>query len=203
MKKMVLAGLVAFFGLAANAQVYKKGDVVELKKNLSTELSWIEARIVEVDAEGKNYVVRSTDKKQFNIPFSKEDSWLRRPVQALNSSMAVQASSAPISTLDLVKEKITEEFENDFSEYDTVIVSYNTVDPQKTFTNKDVDLGKIGGEVHPYKVDLTVRLVSINKDGTQKKINWNFKRKYLLFQTKAGEYEITVVDKEENLVSSI
>lgn len=203
MKKMVLAGLVAFFGLVANAQVYKKGDVVELKKNLSTDLNWINARIVEVDIEAKNYVVRSTDNKQFNIPFSKEDSWLRRPVQALNASMAVQTTSAPISTLDLVKEKIKEEFEDDFSEYDTVTVTYNTVDPEKTFSNKDADLGKIGGQVHPYKVDLTVRLVSINKDGTQKKINWNFKRKYLLFQTKAGDYEITVVDKEENLVSSI
>jgi len=61
MKKMVLAGLVAFMGLIANAQGYKRGDVVELKKNLSTDLNWIMGRIVEVDIEAKNYVVRSTD----------------------------------------------------------------------------------------------------------------------------------------------
>ncbi len=203
MKKMVLAGVVAFLGLTANAQVYKKGDVVELKKNLSTDLNWINARVVEVDNEAKNYVVRSTDNKLFNIPFSKEDNWLRRPVQALNTSMAVQAPSSSISTLQLVKNKIASEFENDFSEYDTVAITFNEVDPQKTFVNTNVDLGKMGQEVRPYKVDLTVRLVSINKDGTQKKINWNFKRKYILFQTKTGEYEITVVDKEENLVSTI
>lgn len=205
MKKMVLAALVAFFGITANAQVYKKGDVVELRKNLSTDLNWITGKIIEVDAEAKNYVVRSSANKQFNIPFTKEDTWLRRPVEALNASMAVQTTPATttVSTLSLVKEKIKAEFENDFAEYDTVAVTFNNIDPQKTYKNSDEDLGRSGTDVHPYKVDVTVRLVTTYRDGSQKKINWNFKRKYLLFQSKSGEYELTLADKEENLVSTI
>jgi hypothetical protein len=57
--------------------------------------------------------------------------------------------------------------------------------------------------VFPFKVDVTVRLVSTNKDGVQRKINWQFKRKYLLFQNKSGGCELSMAEKEENLVSNI
>ena len=80
MKKFVLAGIVMLMGYLAEAQVFKKGDIVEIDKNLSAngDYSWITGNVVEVDLERKQYVVRSKEKKVYNIPFIKEDAWMRR-----------------------------------------------------------------------------------------------------------------------------
>lgn len=203
MKKIVLTGFVVLFGLIANAQMFKKGDVVEINKNLSSEITWLNGKIVEVKGDEKAYVVRGTDNKLYNVPFAKEEGWIRKPVQALNASMATVTTNSCGSTEELVKQKIKSEFETDFSEYDTVVVTYNTLTPQKSYKNTDASFGKVDTDIHPYDVDITVRLVSVYKDGSQKKINWNFKRKYLLFQSKAGTCEITLAEKEENLISHI
>lgn len=204
MKKIVVTGLVVFFAFIANAQVFKKGDVVEINKNLSNapEPVWLTGKIIDVDGDKKQYVIRGKDNKLYNIPFIKEGGWIRRPVQPLKASMAVSTTSCS-PTIEFIKQKIQNEFENDFSEYDSVTISYNSVEPQASYKNNDPDLGKTGSEVYPFKVDLTVRLVTTYKDGTQRKINWQFKRKYLLFQDSTGNCELTMAEREENLLSNI
>jgi hypothetical protein len=199
MKKIVLTGLVGLFAFIANAQVYRKGEIVEINKNGS---NWIGGKVVEVNSSKKEYSVKGADNKNYNIPFAKEESQIRRPIQALNTSMSIK-TDACFPTIDLVRDKIREEFESDFSEYDSVTVTYNSIEPQKSYKNTDAAFGKTDSEVFPFKVDVTVRLVSSNKDGVQRKINWQFKRKYLLYRNNAGGCEVTMAEREENLLSNI
>jgi hypothetical protein len=200
MKKIVLTGMVGLFALIANAQVFRKGEVVEINRSQG-ESNWISGRVVTVNDVKKEYSVLAGD-KTYSIPFAKEDVQIRRPIQALNTSMKINAESC-FPTIDLVKERIRAEFESDFSEYDSVTVTYNSIEPQKSYKNTDAAFGKTDSDVYPFKVDVTVRLVSTNKDGVQRKINWQFKRKYLLFQNNAGGCEVTMAEREENLLSNI
>jgi hypothetical protein len=202
MKKMVLAGFVVLCAFVTNAQQFKKGEVVEINKNLSNNDSWVNGRIVELNAAEKSYVVRASDDKLYNVPYNKEQTWIRRPMQTLNTSMAIKTTSCG-PAMDVLKQKVAEEFQTDFSEYDSVTVSFNSIDEQKSYKNTDPDFGKMDSEVIPFKVDITVRLVSVYKDGSQRKINWQFKRKYLLFQSKTGNCEVTMAEKEESLLSNI
>jgi hypothetical protein len=202
MKKMVMAGLIALCAFGANAQQFKKGEAVEINKNLSNDVAWLNGRVVDLNTATKNYVVKGLDDKLYNIPFNQDQSWIRRPMQALNTSLSIKSTSCG-SAMDVLKQKVVEEFETDFSEYDSVAVTFNSIEEQKSYRNTDPEFGKIDSEVVPFKIDITVRLVSLYKDGSQRKINWQFKRKYLLFQTKAGSCEVTMAEKEESLLSNI
>jgi hypothetical protein len=201
MKKIVLTGVAGLFALIASAQLFRKGEIVEINKNLSNEVSWLSGKIIEVNSGKKEYTVRGVDSKRYNIAFAKEETWMRRPIQALSASDITTDACVP--SIDIVKQKIRDEFESDFSEYDSVTITYNAIEPQKSYRNTDAGFGKTDSDVYPFKVDITVRLVSSNKDGVQRKINWQFKRKYLLFQGKAGSCELTMAEREENLLSNI
>lgn len=207
MKKIVLAGLVTFFALAAGAQTFKTGDAVEVNKELSDEGngSWLKADVVGIDMESRLYSVKTTDKKLYRIPFSKEDSWIRRPLQPLTtaSMRSKDANVAFAPSVDLLKQKIKEQFESDFSEYDSVAITFDNIETLATYKSTDNDLAKDNSDIYPYKVDFTVRLVNKNSDGSQRKINWQFKRKYLLFQNQRGKCGISIADKEEQYLSHI
>lgn len=206
MKKFVLAGIVMLMGYLAGAQVFKKGDIVEIDKNLSANgnYSWITGNVVEVDLERKQYVVRSKEKKVYNIPFIKEDAWMRRPTQTLSSALALKNESGSCTpTFELVKQKIQEEFESDFSEYDSVSITYNSIEALPVYKNTDASFGRPDSDIFPFNVDFTVRLVSTNSDGSQKKMNWQFKRKYLLHQSLRGKCSLSMAEKEESLLSHI
>jgi hypothetical protein len=206
MKKIVLAGSVMFFAFVAVAQTFKKGETVEINKDLSDESngSWGSASIVDVDMESKRYSVRTTDRKLYRIPFSKEDSWIRRPMQPLTTSLKAKEENFIFTpSVDLLKQKIKENFESDFSEYDSVTITFDNIEALPSYKNSDEDFGKPGSEIYPYKVDFVLRLVTRNSDGTQRKINWQFKRKYLLYQNQRGKPGLTVAEKEEQLLSQI
>lgn len=204
MKKVVLTGVVVLFAVFSRAQSYKKGDVVEVNKDLPDNKPgiWLNGKILDVRSDKKIYVIRGTDNKTYNIPFSKEDNSMRRPIRALNASMAITTEACD-PTIDLVKQKIKEEFESDFSEYDSVAITYNAIEPQASYKNTDANFGKPDTDVFPFKIDVTVRLVTTNREGVQRKINWQFKRKYLLYQNNRGNCELTMAEREESLLSNI
>ena len=205
MKKIVLAGLVMFFAFAANAQMFRTGESVEINKELNdSNDAWIKAEITGVDHENKQYLVKSYDKKLYRIPFSKEDNWIRRPLQPLTTSMKTSEGLLVFTpSVELLKQKIKEEFESDFSEYDSVIITYDNIEVLQSYKNKGGDFGKVNGDVYPYKVDFTLRLVNKNEDGSERKINWQFKRKYLLYQNARGKCGLSLADKEEKVLSHI
>ncbi len=206
MKKTVLAGLVMFLAFAAGAQTFRKGEDVEINKNLSDEgvVTWVMGNIIDIDHNKKQYAVSSTDKKLYNIPFVKEDRWIRRPLQPLTTSLKMKdESTGCLPSFELLKQKIREEFETDFSEYDSVIITYNNIDALTSYKNTDNNFGRPDTDVFPFNVDFTVRLVTTNSEGVQRKINWQFKRKYLLHQNQRGKCSLSVSEKEENLLSHI
>lgn len=204
MKKIVLAGIVMFFAFAANAQTFKKGETVEISRDFAENGSWAKADIVDVDLENKQYSLRTADKKLYRIPFSKEDNWIRRPLRPLTTSMKEKDELVSfIPSADLLKQKIKEEFESDFSEYDSVIISYDKIEALASYKNTDNDLGSLNGNVYPFTVDFTLRLVNKNDDGTNRKINWQFKRKYVLYQNARGKCTLSLADKDENYLSHI
>jgi hypothetical protein len=206
MKKIVLAGFVAFLAFTAGAQTFKKGETIEINKELSdnSSSSWSKADIVEVDIENRLYSVKTPDKKLYRIPFSKEDNWIRRPMQPLTTSMRSEDGAIVFSpSTDLLKQKIKEQFDSDFSEYDSVVIIFDNIETLASYKNTGDDLVKSESNVYPFKVDFTVRLVNKNSDGSQKKINWQFKRKYLLYQNQRGKCSISIADKEEQFLSHI
>jgi hypothetical protein len=213
MKKMVVAGLAAlFFNLETAAQVFKKGDIVEIRqednkerKNISEKgTEWIIGRVAALDMNKQEYLLMDADMKTYRVRFIKEESLLRKPVNSRANAIGSATPSGEYSpSLALLKEKISADFEDDFSDYDSVVVTFHDVQVLDVYPNKDADFGKVDSDVHPFKVDFTVKLVSVNKEGVQKKVNWQFKRKYLLFQNAKGVSEVTVVEKEENLLSNI
>lgn len=195
-----------FFVWSLDAQAFKKGEAVEINKELSEAGSgtWAKASIVEVDLENKRYTARTHDKKLYRIPFSKEDDWIRRTAQPLTASMLLPEEPMVFSpSVELLKQKIRENFESDFSEYDSVLITYDNIEILPHYTGTDQDMARPGTEVYPFKVDFTVRLVNNNSDGTQRKLNWQFKRKYLLYQNNRGKSTISIADKEEQLLSHI
>jgi hypothetical protein len=212
MKKMVVAGLAAlFFNLETAAQVFKKGDIVEIRqednkerKNISEKASeWIIGRVAALDMNKQEYLLMDADMQPYRVPFIEEQSLLRKPVTRANATASATPSGEYSPSLALLKEKISADFEDDFSDYDSVVVTFHDVQVLDVYRNKDADFGKVDSDVHPFKVDFTVKLVSVNKEGVQKKVNWQFKRQYLLFQNAKGGSELTVVEKEENLLSNI
>jgi hypothetical protein len=205
MKKTVMAGVLMLFAFTAGAQTFKKGEKVEINKELSDEGdTWTKASVVSVDIESRQYSVRTNDKKLYRIPFTKEDNWIRRPLQPLTTAMKTQDESFTFApSVDLLKQKIKEQFESDFSEYDSVVVVFENVETLPVYKNTDNEFTRPDNEIHPYKVDITLRLVNKNSDGTQRKINWQFKRKYLLYQNPKGKCSLTVADKEEQILSHI
>lgn len=206
MKKIVLAGLVMFFAFNTQAQVFKKGESVEINKHLNDdgEFAWVTGNIADVDIEKKEYTIKTKEKQTYRIPFAKEERWMRKQLQPLTSAMMVKDVSMSCSpTADIVKQKIKEEFDADFSEYDSITITYNNIQSLESYKNTDASFGKIDSDVHPFEVDFTVRLVSTNSDGTQRKINWQFKRKYLLHQNMRGKCSLSMAEKEDNLLSSI
>jgi hypothetical protein len=206
MKKIVLAGIVMFFAFGAQAQVFKKGEVIEINKHLTDdgEFAWITGNVVSIDLEKKEYTIRTKEKQTYRVPFAKEDRWLRKQLQPLSSAMMVKDVSLSCNpTAEIVKQKIKEEFDADFSEYDSVMITYNSVQSLESYKNTDASFGKVDTDVHPFEVDFTVRLVSNNSDGTQRKINWQFKRKYLLHQNMRGKCSLSMAEKEDNLLSNI
>jgi hypothetical protein len=206
MKKIVMTGLVMFFAFVSQAQVFKKGEVIEINKNLTDDgdFAWIKGNVVDIDVEKKEYTIRTKEKKTYRVPFAKEDRWMRKELQPLSAALMVKDVNLGCSpTEDIVKQKIKEEFDADFSEYDSVIISYNNIQVLESYKNTDAGFGKVDSDVHSFDVDFTVRLVSKNSDGTQRKINWQFKRKYLLYQNMRGKCSLSVAEKEENLLSNI
>jgi hypothetical protein len=214
MKKMVVTGFaVLLFTLGTQAQVFKKGDVVEIRqddltgrKNISSEkpAEWIVGRIAALDMNKREYLVMDVDMKSYRIPFPEEQRLLRKPVTGARADAKPSSVASDYSpSLDMVKQKIRADFEDDFSEYDSVVVTFHEVQVLETYRNTDAEFGKVDTDVHPFKVDFTVKLVSVNGEGVQKKVNWQFKRKYLLFQNAKGVIDLTVVEKEENLLSNI
>ena len=205
MKKVVLAGLVMFFALGINAQGFKKGELVEINKDLSDNgsESWAKANIIAVDTDAKRYTVRTGDKKLYRIPFSKENEWIRKSAQSIPASMTESAPAVFAPSVEVLKQKIKENFDSDFSEYDSVIITYDNIEALPRYKSTDDDIAKPGTEVYPFKVDFTVRLVNNNEDGTQRKLNWQFRRKYLLYMNNRGKSAISIAEKEEQLVSHI
>ncbi len=206
MKKIVMTGLVMFFAFTMQAQVFKKGETIEINKNLTDEgdFVWVKAHVVDIDIEKKEYTIKTKDRKTYRVPFAKEDRWMRKELQPLSAALMVKDVNLGCSpTTEFVKQKIKEEFDADFSEYDSVMITYNSIQVLETYTNSDAAFGKVDTDVHPFDVDFTVRLVSKNSDGTQRKINWQFKRKYLLHQNMRGKCSLSVAEKEENLLSNI
>jgi len=206
MKKIVLAGIVMFFAFGTQAQDFKKGEVVEINKHLTDdgEFAWIPGNIAAIDFEKKEYTVITKTKQTYRVPFAKETSWLRKQLQPLTTAMMVKDVSMSCEpTAEIVKHKIKEEFDADFSEYDSVMITYNNIQLVESYKNTDASFGKPDTDVHSFEVDFTVRLVSTNSDGTQRKINWQFKRKYLLHQNMRGKCSLSMAEKEENLLSNI
>ena len=206
MKKIVLTGLVVFFAFNVKAQTFKTGETVEINKELSDEAgsAWSKANVIEVDRENRLYSVKTFDKKLYRIPFAKEDSWIRRPMQPLTASMKLREEASVFNpSADLLKQKIKEQFETDFSEYDSVLITFDNIETLPVYKTGEEDAAKAGSNIYPFKVDFTVRLVNRNSDGSQRKINWQFKRKYLLYQNTRGKSSISVADKEEQVLSHI
>lgn len=205
MKKIVLAGLVMFFALGADAQAFKKGESVEINRDLSDDgsESWARANVIDVDIEAKRYTVRTNDKKLYQVPFSKENNWIRKSAQSISASIKETSPVIFAPSVEMLKQKIKENFDTDFSEYDSVIITYDNIEALPRYKSTDDDIAKPGTEVYPFNVDFTVRLVNNNEDGTQRKLNWQFKRKYLLYQNNRGKSAISIAEKEEQLVSHI
>lgn len=202
MKKIVAMGMVVLTSLMVHAQSFRRGDAVEYSVQAGAN-KWFRGRIVEVNKAEKCYVVRGEDQQNYQIQFSKEETGIRRPVEALTAKMAMIPERNSTSSLETLKEKVKEEFESDFRDYDSVSLVYNSIEPQKAIRNTDPDFGKPDTDIYPFTVDLTVRLVTIGKDGQARRLNWQFKRKYLLFQGRTGIWQITVAEKDENLVTTI
>jgi hypothetical protein len=206
MKKIVLGWMMLAFAFLANAQSFKIGDIVEVDKNQSSKdnITWISGQIIDVQAEKKTYVVKATDKKIYNISFDKEQTCIRRPVERLTSRMV--SENEPLNCYnspEMLKQKIQEEFNERFSEYDSITINYNAIEGQDAYKNNDAEFGIVNTLIYPFNVDFTVRLVMVSKDGTPKKMNWQFKRKYILFQNRKGLCDMTMAEKDENLVSNI
>lgn len=205
MKKIVLAGFVVLFAFIADAQTFKSGDAVEINKELSEEGgSWIKADVVDVDLENKRYSVKTADRRLYRIPFVKEESWIRKPAIRLTNSLQVKDETMVFRpSVELLKQKIQENFDGDFSEYDSVIITYNSIQVLPQYRNTDGGVIMPDSDVSPFKVDFTLRLINRNEDGTERKINWQFKRKYLLYQDKKGKTGLSLADKEEEFLSHI
>lgn len=209
MRQIVMAGLALMLSVAIQAQSYKTGEKIEFNKHLADEgsFSWVTGKVIKVDTIERVYTVRGSGSGTYQIPFGKEDRWMRRAMEPLNTTIAatavklVKPQCEP--TEDVLRQKISDEFNSDFSEYDTVQITYNNLEVLTAYANKDQRFAKEGTLIHPYNVDFTVRLVSRNSDGTQRKINWQFKRKYLLFQNNKGSCTLTIAEKDDELLSHI
>jgi len=206
MKRIVLPVLMVLFTYLADAQVFKKGETVEVDANKSSDgnMRWLMARVVDIDMDTKLYVVKASDRNQYHIPFGKEESWIRRPENRSNKMQVVSNDSLHncFATVDLVKQKIREEFANQYSEYDSITINYISVEQAEAFKNIDSDFGMEGSMVYPFKVDMMVRLVMI-RDGVQKTVNTQVKKKYLIYQNTKGICDMTIAEKEERLMSKM
>jgi len=206
MKKIVLTGMVMFAAFVSDAQTFKQGETVEVNKDLTDESSesWAKANIVGIDRENDLYSVRTSDKKIYRIPFSKERSWMRRPMQSIAVATKGQDRAVVFSpSSETLKQKIREQFEADFSEYDSVIIVFDNIESLSSYKNTDDDYKLADGEIYPFNADFIVRLVSKKKDGTERRLNWQFKRKYLLYQDRKGRPSLSIAEKEEEVLSKI
>ncbi len=205
MKKLVVAMVLVVSSFFSNAQTFKKGETVEVDVHLSADgnMKWLLARVIDIDLELKTYVVKASNRKTYNIPFGKEESWIRKPAEKLSSMKMITTDSLHncYASVDMVRHLLTKELLQEYSHYDSVSVTFNLIDPTESYRNTDDDFGLEGSMVYPFNVDLMVRLVTITSDGTQKILNSNVKRKYIVFQNRRGICDVAIAEKQEKLMS--
>lgn len=165
-------------------------------------MKWLLARVIDINLDQKKYVVKASDRKTYTIPFIKEESWIRKPEEKLfNTRLTEDSIHNCYATVEMVKHLLKQELTDEFSQYDSVSITFNAVDPAKEYKNMDDDFGLPGSMIYPFKVDMMVRLVSVESDGVQKVMKANLKRKYLLYQNLKGICDIAIAGKQDKLMS--
>jgi hypothetical protein len=206
MKRFAMIGGMVLFSFLVNAQQFRKGETVEVDVNRSSDgnIKWLMARVIDINVESHEYVVKASDRQLYNIPFAKEESWIRRPKEKPNKLMLVANDSLHncYATIDLVKQKIREDLSEEYSDHDSITITYNSIDQLESYKNIDDDFGLMGSMVYPFKVDMMVRLVTISNDGVQKTVNAQVKKKYLIYQNTKGICDMAVGDRDEKKLMS-
>jgi hypothetical protein len=207
MKKLAVAVVLVMSYFLSDAQSFRKGQTVEVDVNFSGDgnMKWLMARVIDINLDSKKYVVKASDRKVYSIPFTKEESWIRRPMEKLVSMQLIVNDSLHncYATVDMVKQLLKQELADEYSEYDSVAVSFNAVDAIEGYKNSDDDFGLVGSMVYPFKVDMMIRLVTVASDGVQKVVNTNVKRKYLVYQNSKGICDVSIAGKTEKLMSKM